>query len=89
MALSAKWPYVTFSGLEKRYLIILNAYDKNLIHRVQMPGEPDAITHTYITETNTLFIVTSKGNKIRLQFIDLDASNRRENGNAQFDSYRV
>jgi hypothetical protein len=46
-----------------------------------MPDEPDAITHTYITETNNLFIVSTKGNKIRLQFIDLDASNRRENGN--------
>ena len=48
-ALSAKWPYVTFSGLAKDFLIILNAYDKNVIHRIQMPDEPDAITHTYIT----------------------------------------
>jgi len=88
-ALSSKWPYVTFSGLAKDFLIILNAYDKNLIHRVQIPDNPDAITHTYITETNMLFIVTSKGSKTRMQYIDLDASNRRENGNAQFDSFRV
>ena len=88
-AFSTKWPYVAFSGLNKNMLIILNAFDRNVIHRVEMPDNPDVISQTFITETNDLYVITNKSNKYRLQYIDLDSSNRRENSNTQADSFIV
>lgn len=54
-----------------------------------MPDEPDKISQTYITETNNLFIVCQKDDKYNVCFIDLDASNRREQTNKHNDKFRV
>lgn len=56
-AFCAKWPYVTFSGLKKDFIMILNAFDSENIHRVQIHGKPNKICQTYITDTNDLFIM--------------------------------
>ena len=77
-ALSMKWPYITYSGIDKRYLLIINLYQKNQIHRVRLPEENAIIIHTYITETNDLFVVVMTQDSYKIKFIDLDASNRRE-----------
>ena len=53
--------------------MVLNAYDKDKIHRIELP-DPDIISHTYITENNDLFIMSQKKGMFRLQYIDLDAS---------------
>lgn len=77
-AFCSKWPYSTFSGLKSDYIMILNAFDRDNIHRVQILDEPDRICKTYITDTNDLFIMVQKGEYYRLQYIDLDAGNVRE-----------
>jgi len=56
-AFCTKWPYVTFSGLNKNFLMVLNAYEKDKIYRIELP-DPDNISHTYITENNDLFIMS-------------------------------
>ena len=40
---------------------------------MQLPGDPEKICHTYITETNNLYIVTKKDGVYRFQYLDLDA----------------
>ena len=68
--------------------MILNAFDKDKIHRVEF-DDPDKISHTYITETNDLFIFSQKGGRYRLQYIDLDAGSRREASTKKYDCFRL
>jgi hypothetical protein len=67
----------------------LNAYDNHYIHRIILPDNPDKICHSFITETNDLFVVTQKNNFYRMQKIDLDYGNRRENKFSEIDRYSV
>lgn len=55
-AFSVNWPYIAFSGLND-YLIIMNAFEQEMIHRVQVFDESEDIDicQTYITDTNDLF----------------------------------
>ena len=72
--------------------MILNAFDSENIHRVQLHDQPDRICHTYITDTNDLFIMAQKGQEYLLQMIDLDAGNIREQDKDQRkaqNSYRI
>ena len=57
-AFSISWPYVTFSGLGN-YLLIVNAFARKTIHRVQIAPEDDPINicETFITSTKDLFLV--------------------------------
>ena len=71
-AFYSKWPYTAFSGLKNEYIMILNAYNLDKIHRVLLPENPDKVCHTYITETNNLYVVTQKDDKYLYQYIDLD-----------------
>ena len=38
-------------------LIIVNAYDPDVVHRVEIPGKPDKLCDSFITRTNDLFFV--------------------------------
>ena len=39
------------------FLIIINVFDTDIIHRVKIPGKPQSILKTFITNTNDLFFV--------------------------------
>jgi hypothetical protein len=57
-AFSVQWPYVCLSGLAN-YVLIVNAYDKNVLRRIQV-GSRDAkitISETFITETLDLYVL--------------------------------
>lgn len=79
---SVKWPYVTFGDFaSNNYIFIINVFDSDKIHKVELPDSPDRICSTYITENNNLFIMTQKANDndkkqntctYLLQYIDLD-----------------
>ena len=56
-ALYTKWPYFTCSGLKKDFLLLINAFDQEYIQRIEFPN-PDRICHTYITETNNLYVLS-------------------------------
>ena len=56
-AFSSKWPYITYADIVPGYLIIINMFDSDIIHRVKIPGNPRSILKTFITNTNDLFFV--------------------------------
>ena len=56
-AFSSKWPYITYAGMETEYLIIINVFDPDVIHRIKIPGKPVRILKTFITVTNDLFFL--------------------------------
>jgi hypothetical protein len=57
-AFSAQWPYVVLSGLAN-FVLIVNAYDRKVLRRVQVAERDAKITigETFITETMDLFVV--------------------------------
>ena len=59
---SFEWPYVSFSGIINNHVFLLNAYDKTIIHRIQI-AEDNKNAHfkclaTFVTTTKDLFILT-------------------------------
>ena len=91
-AVSVKWPYLAYSGLNKEYLMLINMFDKDTIHRIKLQDEA-LVIQTYITETNDLFVMSQTKDCYRLQFIDLDASNFRQQDKPDmrkiYDQFRV
>ena len=79
-AFSISWPYVTFSGLGN-YLLIVNAFARKTIHRVQIAPEEDPINicETFITSTKDLFLVIYKEGHFILYTLNLDNINQFEN----------
>lgn len=78
-AFSINWPYVVFSGLSSKHIMIVNAFTQKTINRVQLHDEVDKICSTYITDTNDLFVLTQIDEIYRLYYLDLDAANIFEN----------
>lgn len=62
--------------------MIVNVFDKEIVHRIQLSPDSESIKicATYITDTRDLFILVYKNLKKRYYFymIDLDESNIRE-----------
>lgn len=90
-AMSMKWPYVTFQGIYNS-VVVINATDRNMIHRIEFDDEWDSIdiSATYITDTNDLFVMVAKENHYNLYMIDLDASNLREREDSELrDALRL
>ena len=59
-AYSVNWPFISFSGFNNN-LIVINAFEKQLYHRIQIALEGVQnvmIMKTYITDTYDLFLVT-------------------------------
>ena len=52
------WPYIVFSGLGN-FLIIVNTFDRKLLHRVQLAGEMESIKicHSFISDSKDLYVV--------------------------------
>ena len=78
-AFSIKWPYVAFSGIQN-FIMIYNAFDSNLINRIEIAGQKESvlIQQTFITDTNDIFILIKRNTCYQLYMFDLDASNVRE-----------
>jgi len=78
-AFSINWPYVVFTGIGN-FIIIVNAFDRKQMRRIQVAEETDDITicQTYITDTYDLFVVINADSKYSLYLIDLDAANVME-----------
>lgn len=91
-AISVKWPYIAYSGIEKKFLNVFNLFDKNSMHRIKI-HEKSMVIATYITETNDLFVLSQINDLYKLQFIDLDASNKWEQDSEKiqnlYDQYRL
>lgn len=73
-------------------LIIVNAYDPEFVHRVEIPNRPDNMCASFITSTNDLFFVcrsrkADNKNFYFVYYIDLDEGNRRENPKCNNDNY--
>lgn len=81
-AFSINWPYVAYSGLNNE-LVILNAFQQDQIHRVELvgiDGKEINILATYITDTRDLFILVQviDYHMYKVYNLDLDACNERE-----------
>jgi len=63
---STKWPYITFSGLIQNCVLLLNCYDNDILHRIELGHNPDHICFTQITDTNDLFILSQKDDEFLL-----------------------
>ena len=48
---------MTYADFVTGFLIIINVFDTDIIHRVKIPGKPQSILKTFITNTNDLFFV--------------------------------
>ena len=72
-AFSINWPYVAFAGLEN-LLVIVNAFDKELVHRFQLapPGVNMQIKQTYISDTQDVYALVYMNEKLNLFHMDLD-----------------
>ena len=75
-AFSINWPYVAFSGLNSS-LVILNAYNRKMVHRINLGNENDrfnktTILKTFITDTNDLFILVHSYKIYLVYKMDLD-----------------
>ena len=79
-AFSISWPYVTFSGLGN-YLLIVNAFSRKTIHRVQIAPSHESIKicETFISSTKDLFLVIYKDSHYVLLTLNLDNINQFEN----------
>ena len=57
-AFSTSWPYVAFAGFSN-YIILVNAFDRKFIQRIQLADDSQRITicDTYITDTYDLFVL--------------------------------
>ena len=85
-AFSFEWPYVSFSGIINNHVFLLNAYDKTIIHRIQI-AEDQQNAHfkclaTVVTTTKDLFILTLKNDLYQILKYDLDESNQSEHGDS-------
>lgn len=80
-AFSINWPYVAYSGLDNE-LVILNAFQQDQVHRVELcdAEEEIDILATFITDTRDLFVLVHriKRHLYDLYMLDLDACNERE-----------
>lgn len=77
---------MTFTGLSN-FIILVNAFDRKTIRRIQVADEDAKITicETYITETNDLFAVIQEKDVFTLYKIDLDASNEFEHNTSDYN----
>ena len=96
-ALSSKWPYITYEDMINGYLIIINVFDPDIIHRLKIPGNPIRVLKTFITRTNDLFFIVEEKDDKEIKHIvyhiNLDYGNRRENdevyNNETFDGFLI
>lgn len=86
-AYSVQWPYVALSGLAN-FVLIVNAYDKRVLRRVQVADRDAKITisQTFITETMDLYVVIQEEDMYRLYHIDLDDSNQFEQSEEEWEN---
>lgn len=77
-AFSINWPYVAFSGLNST-LVVVNAFNRKMIHRIEMPQTQTLVLKTFITDTNDLFALALGQKHYLVYMIDLDESNVKEN----------
>ena len=77
-AFSINWPYVAFSGLNST-LVVVNAFNRKMIHRIEMPQTQILVLKTFITDTNDLFALALCQKHYLVYMIDLDESNVKEN----------
>jgi hypothetical protein len=76
-AFHARWPYITFAGLDKTMLLIFSAFTSEVI-RLKIPNDPPRILYTYITEHYDLYILCQKEDKYYLSVVNLDECNPNE-----------
>lgn len=89
-AFSANWPYIAFSGMDD-HLVIINAFEQEVVHRVQVFDEKQDIdiAQTYISDTNDLFCLVYEDQKYYLFMIDLDAANVKEADDEDIDLHKL
>lgn len=80
-AFSMKWPYLCYAN-ESNGISILNAFSKNVVHRITIAPKMISliICETYITNTQDLFVIAFKfeDNKYYIYMLDLDECNFME-----------
>ena len=78
------WPYVSFTGLKENVVFLVNAFEREFIHRIQIVDDEDChhshfqILATRITNSLDLIIMCHSKGKYQLFKINLDKSNRLE-----------
>ena len=97
-AFDHNWPFVSFTGFKDNVVFLVNAFEKEHIHRIQIVDDETCentrfqILATKMTESHDLMIMSYSQQKGKYQIfqVDLDKANRlnRDNGGGDADYFK-